>query len=114
MWAAGVYYNASPQRYQTLVVHFDGTAWTTVVSADPAAARAEIIGLAVSKTGSMITLVGRKGSSPLIEQAQCPMGPVSLPTRAPAPVPPAADRSGCRPRAEPAAKDAPGRRPRSR
>src|SRR5262249_45891089 len=31
VWAAGTYYNASLQRYQTLVVHFNGTAWTTVV-----------------------------------------------------------------------------------
>jgi hypothetical protein len=104
VWAAGVYYNASAQRYETLVVHFDGKAWTTVVSADPAGARAEIIGLAVSKTGSMITLVGRKGSSPLIEQAQCPMGPVSLPTRAPAPVPPAPTAPGIGPAPSPPPK----------
>ena len=35
VWAAGVYYNASVRRYRTLVVHFDGTAWTTVVSVNP-------------------------------------------------------------------------------
>src|SRR5215468_11798533 len=34
VWAAGTYYNAGVQSYETLVVHFDGTAWTTVVSAD--------------------------------------------------------------------------------
>src|SRR5215470_16583378 len=34
VWAAGTYYDGSAQRNQTLVVHFNGTAWTTVVSAD--------------------------------------------------------------------------------
>ena len=34
VWAAGSYYNASAQHYRTLVVHFNGTKWTTVVSAN--------------------------------------------------------------------------------
>jgi hypothetical protein len=86
VWAAGTYYNASAQRNETLVVHFNGTAWTTAVSAD-AAATDEIIGLAADPAGSSLTLVGRQGPNPLIEQATCATGPVSLPTRSPAPVP---------------------------
>jgi hypothetical protein len=88
VWAAGTYYNASAQLNQTLVVHFDGTAWTTAVSADAPTARDEIIGLAASPAGSSLTLVGREGANPLVEQADCATGPVSLPTRSPAPVPP--------------------------
>jgi len=88
VWAAGGYYNASLQRYQTLVVHFDGTAWTTVVSANSHSSSDEIIGMATNPAGSMITVVGRAGPNPLIEQASCPAGPVSLPARTPAPVPP--------------------------
>jgi FG-GAP-like repeat len=87
VWAAGGYYNASLQRYQTLVVHFNGTTWTTAVSAD-AHAGDEVIGLTAAPAGSAITLVGRQGPKPLVEQANCPTGPVSLPTRAAAPVPP--------------------------
>ena len=59
VWAAGSYYNVSAQRYQTLVVHFNGTAWTTVVSADSGSADDQLIGLAANPTGSMITLAGR-------------------------------------------------------
>jgi hypothetical protein len=88
VWAAGAYYSASAQRYQTLVVHFDGTAWTTVVSADAPKSSDEIIGIAADPAGSSITLVGRQGPNPLLEQASCPTGPVSLPARSPAPVPP--------------------------
>jgi len=88
VWAAGTYYNASVQRHQTLVVHFDGTAWTTVVSADAPKSSDEIIGIAADPAGSSITLVGRQGPNPLLEQASCPTGPVSLPARSPAPVPP--------------------------
>jgi FG-GAP-like repeat len=88
VWAAGAYYNASLQRYQTLVVHFSGKKWTTVVSADSHSASDEVIGLAADPKGSALTLVGRAGPSALIEQASCPTGRVSLPTRAPAPVPP--------------------------
>jgi hypothetical protein len=88
VWAAGSYYNASAQRYQTLVVHFDGTAWTTAVSADSGSANDQLIGVATNPAGSMITVVGRLGPNPLIEQASCPSGPVSLPARAPATVPP--------------------------
>ena len=88
VWATGTYYNASAQHDQSLVVHFDGTAWTTVVSADAPDADDEIIGLAADPAGSAITLVGRQGSKPLIERATCATGPVSLPARAEAPVPP--------------------------
>jgi len=87
VWAAGTYYNASAQRNETLVVHFNGTAWTTAVSADAPTASDEIIGLANSPTGSSLTLVGREGPNPLVEQANCSSGPVSLPTRSPATVP---------------------------
>jgi hypothetical protein len=88
VWAAGTYYNASTQLNETLVVHFNGTAWTTAVSADAPTAADEIIGLAASSTGSSLILVGREGPNELVEQANCASGPVSLPTRAPAPVPP--------------------------
>jgi hypothetical protein len=88
VWAAGAYYNASLQGYRTLVVYFDGTQWTTVVSADSHSASDEIIGLASDPAGSMITAVGKEGPNPLIEQANCPSGPVSLSARAPAAVPP--------------------------
>src|SRR5262249_21560159 len=80
--------NATAQHYQSLLVHFDGTAWTTVVSADAPMADDEVIGLAADPGGSSITLVGRQGSKALIEQANCPTGSVSLPARAAAPVPP--------------------------
>lgn len=92
VWAAGAYYSTSLQGYQTLVVHFNGTAWSTVVSADAHSASDEVIGLAASPNGSALTLVGRAGPNGLIEQASCPSGPVSLPTRSPAPC------RRCRPR----------------
>jgi hypothetical protein len=85
VWAAGTYYNTSAQVYQTLVVHFNGTAWTTAVSANTAATD-EIIGMTASPSGSSLTLVGRGGPNPLIEQANCSSGPLSLPTRTPAAV----------------------------
>jgi hypothetical protein len=88
VWAAGTVYNGSLQRYQSLVEHFDGTAWTPVVSANAPAADTEIIGLAADPGGSMLTLVGRQGSKAIIEQASCPSGPLSLPAGTPAPVPP--------------------------
>jgi hypothetical protein len=77
VWAVGSYYNAGEQRYQTLVVHFDGTAWTTVVSADSGSSDDQLVGLAVNPAGSALTVVGRLGPNPLIEQASCPSGPVS-------------------------------------
>ncbi len=92
VWSAGAYYNVSEHRSKTLLVHFDGTTWATVVSADAAHKPDELIGLAASPAGSAITVVGSQGSIPLIEQASCPTGPVSLPARtAPraAPAPPA-------------------------
>ena len=88
VWAAGTYYNASTQLNQTLLVHFNGTAWTTAVSADAPTATDEIIGLTASPSGSALTLVGRAGPNPLVEQANCATGSVSLPTRSAAPVPP--------------------------
>jgi hypothetical protein len=87
VWAAGAYYNTSLRQYQTLAMNFDGTAWTTVASADSTTASYEVIGLALDPAGSALTLVGRAGSNALIEQASCPSGPVSLPARTPAPVP---------------------------
>jgi hypothetical protein len=100
VWAAGSYYNASTQHYRTLVVHFNGTKWTTVVSANGHSDN-EIIGLATDQAGSMITAVGRGGPNPLIEQARCPGGPVSLPARAPAPVPPLPPAPGVGPAPSP-------------
>jgi len=88
VWAAGAYYNPGLLRYQTLVVHFNGTAWTTAVSADSATVSDEIIGLDTDPAGSMLTVVGRQGPKPLTEVATCATGPVSLATRAEAPVPP--------------------------
>src|SRR5205823_11756654 len=81
VWAAGTYYDAGAQLYRTLVVHFNGTSWTTAVSADAPTTSDEIIGLAASPSGSALTLVGREGPNPLVEQANCSSGPVSLPTR---------------------------------
>jgi hypothetical protein len=107
VWAAGTYYNASLQGYQTLVTHFDGTAWTTVVSADSARTDDEIIGLATDPAGSMITAVGRQGRNPLIEQASCSTGPVSLPTRAAAPVLPVPAPPGTGPPPNPPPKTPP-------
>jgi hypothetical protein len=86
VWAAGSYYKASAQHYRTLVVHFDGTKWTTVASVDGHSDN-EIIGLATDPAGMTITAVGRTGPNPLIEQASCPNGPVLLKARTPAPVP---------------------------
>ena len=57
------------QTYRTLVVHFDGTTWATVVSADSQASSDEVIGLAANPQGSALTLVGRAGPNGLIEQA---------------------------------------------
>ena len=113
VWAAGTYYNASEHRTKTLVVHFNGTAWATVRSADSAAPSAnELIGLAVNKTGSAITVVGRQGTGSLaekatIEQANCPAGPVSLPARAAAPAPPAPAAPGIGPAPAPPPKTPP-------
>jgi hypothetical protein len=101
VWAVGSYYNASEQRYQTLVVHFDGTAWSTVVSADSGSSDDQLVGLAASSAGSMITVVGRLGPNPLIEQASCPSGPVSLPARTAAPVPPVPTAPGVGPAPNP-------------
>jgi hypothetical protein len=102
VWAAGTYYSAGEHRTKTLVVHFDGAKWTTVTSADAASGNNELIGLATGQAGSMITAVGRRGSSPLIEQANSPAGPVSLPARAAAPVPPGPAAPGVGPAPRPA------------
>jgi len=101
VWAAGTYYNAGAQLNQTLVVHFNGTAWTTAVSADAPTASDEIIGLAASPSGSSLTLVGREGPNELVEQANCGTGPVSLATRAPAAVPPVPAAPGIGPAPNP-------------
>jgi hypothetical protein len=101
VWAAGSYYDPTSQSYQTLVVHYDGTSWTTDVSADSPTATDEIIGLATGSAGSMLTLVGRQGPNPLIEQATCATGPVTLVTRAAAPVPPVPTAPGVGPAPSP-------------
>jgi hypothetical protein len=59
----------------------------------------------------MITAVGRLGPDPLIEQANCPKGPVSLPTRAPAPVPPVPTVPGVGPKPSPPPKTPPPKTP---
>ena len=106
VWAAGGYYNASKQRYQTLAVHFGGTTWATMTSANGHADN-EVIGLAANPAGSMLTMVGREGPNPLIEQASCPSGPVSLPTRAPAAVAPVPPAPGVGPNPSPPPKTPP-------
>jgi FG-GAP-like repeat len=89
VWAAGTFYNpdATPPVYQSLVEHFDGTAWTPVASYNAPKADTEIIGLATDPAGSSMTLVGRQGSKAIVEQASCPSGPLSLQPVAPEPVP---------------------------
>jgi len=97
VWAAGAYYNTAERRTMTLVAHFDGTRWATVRSADSASSEDnELIGLAANTAGSALTAVGSHGIYPLIEQATCPTGPVSLPSRTapPAPAAPAAPAIG--------------------
>ena len=49
----------------------------------------------------MLTAVGRQGSQALVEQASCPTGPVSLPARAAAPVPPVPAAPGVGPAPSP-------------
>jgi hypothetical protein len=110
VWAAGTYYNASAQLNQTLVVHFNGTAWTTAVSAN-ASANDEIIGMTASTSGSSLTLVGRAGPSPLVEQANCSSGTVSLPTRTPAAVPAVPAIPGVGPAPSPPPKTPPATTP---
>jgi hypothetical protein len=100
VWAAGSYYNASAQHYRTLVLHFNGTKWTTVVSANGHSDN-EIIGLATDPAASMITAVGRLGPNPLIQQANCPNGPVSLAARSPAVLPPVPTAPGVGPAPSP-------------
>jgi len=101
VWAAGTYYNPSLLMYQTLVVHFDGTAWTTAVSANAAHAGDEIIGMETDPAGSLLTVVGAQGPNPLTEMASCPSGPVSLATRTEAPVPPVPTAPGVGPTPKP-------------
>jgi len=110
VWAAGSFYNGSLQRYQTLVVQFNGTAWTTVVSAN-SHSDTEIIGLATDPAGSTITAVGRAGPGPLIEQASCPSGPVVLPASTPAPVPPVPTAPGVGPTPNPPPNTPPAKTP---
>src|SRR6266571_3803787 len=92
VWADGTYYVPGERTTKTLLVHFDGTAWKTVQSADSTSNNNQLIGIAADGSGSSLTLVGRHGPNTLVEQATCPTGPVSLPTRAAtaAPSPPAA------------------------
>jgi len=111
VWAAGAYYNTGTQGHQTLVVHFNGTNWTTVVSADSHSASDEVIGLTANPAGSALTLVGRAGPNALIEQASCPSGPVSLPTRAPAALPPLPAAPGVGPAPSPPPPTPPAQAP---
>src|SRR6266581_2171944 len=111
VWAAGTYYNPSLLMYQTLVVHFDGTAWTTAVSANAAHAGDEIIGMETDPAGSLLTVVGAQGPNPLTEMASCPSGPVSLATRTEAPVPPVPTAPGVGPTPKPPPPTPPGATP---
>ena len=111
VWAVGSYYNPSGQRYQTLVVHFDGTAWTTVVSADSGSSDDQLVGVAANPAGSALTVVGRLGPKPLIEQASCASGPVSLPARAASPVPPVPTAPGVGPTPNPPPNTPPAKTP---
>ena len=54
-----------------------------------------------NEEGEVERFVGRLGPDPLIEQANCPSGPVSLPTRAPAPLPPLPPAPGVGPAPSP-------------
>ena len=110
VWAAGAYYLASAQHYRTLVVHFNGTKWTTVVSANGHSDN-EIIGFATDPAGSMITAVGRGGPNPLIEQATCPSGAVSLKARSAAVVPPVPTPPGIGPNPSPPPPTPPAQTP---
>jgi len=83
------------------VVHFDGTAWTTAVSADSGSASDEVIGMETDPAGSSLAVVGRQGPKALIEQASCATGPVSLATRTEAPVPPVPTTPGVGPAPKP-------------
>src|SRR5215467_2616680 len=96
VWADGTYYVPGERITKTLLVHFDGTAWQTVQSADSPSPNNQLIGIASDSSGSNLTLVGRQGPNTLVEQASCPTGPVSLPARkaTPAPSPPAAPGIG--------------------
>ena len=105
VWAAGT---DSPAGggIKTLVVHFDGTAWTTSVTAGTHAGE-ELIGVSTNATGSALTVVGRRAAGTLIEQARCPTGPVSLASKAASPVPPAPVAPGVGPAPGPPPKTPP-------
>ena len=115
VWADGTYYVPGERITKTLLVHFDGTAWQTVQSADSPSPNNQLIGIASDSSGSNLTLVGRQGPNTLVEQATCSTGPVSLPARkaTPAPPPPAAPGIGPAPtpppRTPPAGKPVPVR-----
>ncbi len=110
VWATGSYYVPGEQRYKTLVVHFNGTAWNTVLSAD-SKYDDQLAGLGTNPAGSVITVLGRDGSNSLIEQANCPTGPVSLPAVAAAPVPPVPAAPGTGPAPSPPPKTPPPVKP---
>ena len=108
VWAAGTFYNANVQSYQSLVEHFDGTTWTPVVSANATAGDTEIIGLGADPGGSMLTLVGQAGLKGGRRTGELPVGTRLAPSRDTGARSSRAGHSGRRPGAEPTTAAAPG------
>lgn len=84
VWAVGTAYSVVEHRLVTLMLRFDGSSWSTAVSANaPLPADNELLGVAVDAQGTMVTAVGSTGAKPLAELAVCSTGPVSPATRLP-------------------------------
>ncbi len=66
VWAVGSFRNASG-AFQTLTLHWDGTAWSIVASPSPDGAFNDLFGVAAFST-SDVWAVGDSGSGTLIEQ----------------------------------------------
>src|SRR6266568_8195760 len=66
VWAVGSFRNASG-AFQTLTLHWDGTAWSIVASPSPDGAFNDLFGVAAVST-SDVWAVGDSGSGTLIEQ----------------------------------------------
>jgi hypothetical protein len=49
VWAVGSYYNGYPDPYQTLVEHWNGTAWSIVSSPNPGTSYDELFGVAANR-----------------------------------------------------------------